>query len=566
MVLGRFTHMRRLYIAIVSMGITLATVFVLSSTAGATVEVPGLDLCHTGLGCHPGPVGETYLNYRSVCSVEDCNFVSAADWEQIGVGVTPTRSMLKVDYSQDGQTFGGGLSMPELWSYWEAFGIDGVYLSSESLISRNKSAVESTVLAHRAVIAESITHDGSYIGTDKYKAGTEVMVVDGYTPKGPIAVYQGRTIQMTWAQWNSQIRSVWEILVSRRPPVTAPTTTPLPTSTSLPTATLSLSPAAVPSTGLTVTLSFSSQNATSCELSSVPTLWTAGSVIVNCNGSYQINVAPALVEQQWIFTLTASDGAGQNATATQTLIQAAPSASAQNPSNNWSGYVVPSSSSLITDAQADFTVPTLNCTDVPDGQTWIWVGIGGEQWATGGSSGSLLQTGVNTSCIDGIQQDIGWWEVVPATPNYAQNFTNFPISPGDEIQASVFQETNGVWETLLNDLNTGLSALMVTGQSWGVGPTTTGSINYTIQGSAVGINYSGAYTAEWIVEDPTNTSTQSLDPFANFGSVNFTDLESSFKTWSLTPDETWAIVQSGDTLASPSVTTADAFTVAYTGQ
>jgi len=155
--------------------------------------------------------------------------------------------------------------------------------------------------------------------------------------------------------------------------------------------------------------------------------------------------------------------------------------------------------------------------------------------------------------------------VVPATPNNEQDYTSFPVSPGDTIEAYVFQETSGPWETLLSDEQTGLSALMVTGQSWGVGPTTTGPITYTIQGSAVNISYDGAYTAEWIVEDPTDISTQSTYPFADFSSVTFANLESSFNSWSLTHDETWAIVQNGVTLATPTATTTDGFSVGYTG-
>lgn len=235
------------------------------------------------------------------------------------------------------------------------------------------------------------------------------------------------------------------------------------------------------------------------------------------------------------------------------------SAPAVNKSSNWSGYVVPSSSALITDAQGDWTVPTLNCVDTPSGQTAIWVGIGG----VGGSSGSLLQTGINSSCVDGVQQDTGWWELYPSTPNYAQNFMSFPVSPGDEIQASVYQTTSGVWATEVSDVNTGLSGYMVTGGSWGVGQTSSGT--FSTQGLAAGISYAGGYTAEWIVEDATNSSTQAYYPFANFGSVTFTNLKSSFTSWSLTPSETWAIVQSGVTLATPTATSTDGFTVGYTG-
>ena len=237
--------------------------------------------------------------------------------------------------------------------------------------------------------------------------------------------------------------------------------------------------------------------------------------------------------------------------------------SAANNSPNWSGYVVPSSTALITDAQGEWTVPTLNCTDTPNGQIAIWVGIGGEQWATGGSSGSLLQTGIQDNCVNGIQQDHAWWEVVPATPNHEQAFTNFPVSPGDVMQADVTQVSSGAWATILTDFNTGFSAYMVTGTSWGVGLTS--APTYTSQGSAALISYAGAYTAEWIVETPTNSSTLGLYPIASFDPVTFTNLRASFTSWQLNQSETWAIVQNGVTLATPTATAVDGFTVGYTG-
>jgi uncharacterized repeat protein (TIGR02543 family) len=245
---------------------------------------------------------------------------------------------------------------------------------------------------------------------------------------------------------------------------------------------------------------------------------------------------------------------------------AVPTAQFTNSSVNWSGYVVPSSSALVTDAEGDWTVPTLDCADTPEGQVSIWIGIGGEQWSTGGDSGALLQTGIDLSCNDGFQDDVAWWEVVPATPNVEQDFTNFSVSPGDQIQTSVFETTTGAWETEVSDLDTGLSAYMITGESWGVGPTSTGE--FAIQGSSAGYSYDGGYTAEWIVEDPEEGSANpggQLYPFANFGSVTFGDLRSSFSSWSLTPSEEWGIVQAGVTLAAPTSSTSDGFTDSYTG-
>ena len=130
----------------------------------------------------------------------------------------------------------------------------------------------------------------------------------------------------------------------------------------------------------------------------------------------------------------------------------------------------------------------------------------------------------------------------------------------------MFESTSGSWETEVTDINTGLSAYMVTGEAWGVGTTASG--RFDTQGSAVNISYSGAYTAEWIVEDPEEGSANAggaLYPFADFDSVAFSDMESSFTAWSLTPDEEWGVVQNGVTLAAPTSTSTDGFTDTYTG-
>jgi hypothetical protein len=235
-----------------------------------------------------------------------------------------------------------------------------------------------------------------------------------------------------------------------------------------------------------------------------------------------------------------------------------------NSSVNWSGYVVPSSSALVTDVVGDWTVPAMNCSDTPNGETSIWVGIGGEQWNATTSSGILLQTGVQADCVDGVQQNYGWWEEYPAIPNNEEEFNDFPVSAGDDIEASVFQESNGAWETIVSDLTTGLSGILITGEAWGVQET--GASSFTNQGTAAGLNYSGGYTAEWIMEDPGITNeTGAVQPFANFGSVIFSNMRSSFSSWSLTPTEEWGIVQDGATLATPTSSTADGFTVTYTG-
>lgn len=541
-----------------------ASMLIPSAAAAAAPPVPGLETCGSLPHCHYGPIYDHFPDYKSVCSDDDCFFVSAANWEQVATGITPSPSDLESSYTAAGQTFNGGLSPQDLWAFWKTSGIDGVYLTSAIPVSKSEPIVESQVLSHRALIVELISSRSSFLGLTNYSAGTDFMIVDGYTPRGPLVVYQGATIQMTWSQWNADVRSLWLVSASTTPQTisTQPTS-----STTEPTANLTLSTTNLTAQGGTVDLTYSSQDATTCTLTSSPAIWTRATESVDCSGTYQDFVSPASTSQAWTFTFTATNRAGESVSSIQTLVQSASAALTQvaNPSTNWSGYVVPSSSALVTNAQGDWAVPTLNCGATPNSDVYIWAGIGGEQWSTGGTSGALLQTGTISNCVGGVQENSAWWEVVPASPNHEQTYTNFPVSAGDEIQADVFELSDGNWETLVNDLNTGLSALMVTGDAWGVGPTTSGTITFTIQGNAQNINYSGGYTAEWIVEDPTDTATQMLIPFADFGSVTLSDLESSFTSWSLTPGEEWGIVDSeGTIIAEPTSNTADDFTDTYT--
>jgi hypothetical protein len=273
-------------------------------------------------------------------------------------------------------------------------------------------------------------------------------------------------------------------------------------------------------------------------------------------------VSPSTTEQQWTFTFTASNADGQSATATQSLEQLGPLGSSFTQTPNWSGYVIPSNSALFTDASGEWTVPTLDCSQTPDSGASTWVGIGGEGYPNGGNPGALLQTGVTDNCVNGEQQDFAWFEIYPSTPNHSFSFNDFPVSPGDLIAASVFQSTTGKWTTRVDNLTTGISGWMVTGESWGVG--TDASDTFSEQGNAAGLSYSGGYTAEWIEEDYVGSNGLPI-PFADYGTVTFSDLETSLSPWYLTTSEGLEMVLNGVVVSTPSLPSGDEFSVSYTG-
>jgi len=335
-----------------------------------------------------------------------------------------------------------------------------------------------------------------------------------------------------------------------------------------PTVRLSISRSTLPSAGGPMTLTYSSTNASVCWLTSDPSLWPGDSpVMVSCNGTYGATIGATKLEQLWTFTFGAMNSSGQSATSTQTLTQTVLSFE-QNP--NWSGYVVRSRHAPITEVSGQWTVPTLNCTATPNAGAAMWLGIGGVQWRSGETSGDLLQTGIKDGCVDGAQRDIGFWEEYPEVPE--ADFIDFPVSPGDAIEASVFQiagdctTTCGQWETKVEDLDTGLSGEMITGEGWGVASSTDGVSFH--EGSTVGLVYSGGTTAEWILEDYlwNYKFHYSDESFADYGTASFSDLWlGGVSPWSLTPSEGWEITQGGDVLSKPSAPGKDWFSVRYTG-
>jgi len=240
-------------------------------------------------------------------------------------------------------------------------------------------------------------------------------------------------------------------------------------------------------------------------------------------------------------------------------------------SRSWSGYVVPTAGAVVTDVSGRWTVPRLNCADTPDAGEDTWVGTGGAGWPSGGYSGDLLQTGIQDTCVNGVQQEFGWWEEYPEFPDTF--FSDFSVSPGDSIEAFVYKissdcTTNcGQWETKVEDLTTGLAGFMVTGEGWGVASIS--SATFPDQGTTADVTYPGATSAEWVVEDYLlnyQAPNGARAAFANYGTVRFSDLlVGGLASWSLASSQRWEMVQNGVALSTPSAPGTDGFLVSYTG-
>jgi hypothetical protein len=202
-------------------------------------------------------------------------------------------------------------------------------------------------------------------------------------------------------------------------------------------------------------------------------------------------------------------------------------------STNWSGYV--DTGTTFTGVGGEWTVPSVDPSGVLAASSQ-WIGIDG---ALPGDN-SLIQTGTSAITQNGGTQYFAWYEILPAV--------SVPIglvSPGDDMQATIIEDTPGTWTITIAD-NTSQS--FFSNQFAYTGP---------------------ASSADWIVEDPTITSGQppvsSQPPLANFGITPFSNLGvggTDVNATGLTPID--MIDGSSNIIAYPGTLSASAsFTVTY---
>jgi uncharacterized repeat protein (TIGR02543 family) len=251
----------------------------------------------------------------------------------------------------------------------------------------------------------------------------------------------------------------------------------------------------------------------------------------------------------WVFTSNATLYA-------QWLVVPSPPSPGSS-STNWSGYVLSGNFPAFTQVSGGWRVPVLNCSDIPNSESASWVGTGG----TGGEV--LLQTGTENSCVRGSQQEVGWYEIFPSNPNQEINFTNFPVSPGDSMFATV-TNVNGQWETILENLTTGRKGVFVVGSGWEIESIATNAVIGSFQATDSSQSFPGATSAEWIMEDPSDGSGHLL-PFASYGTVTFTNLSTDLSVLTLPFSDSYQIVQGSVTLSVPTQVGGNSFSCNYTG-
>jgi hypothetical protein len=201
-----------------------------------------------------------------------------------------------------------------------------------------------------------------------------------------------------------------------------------------------------------------------------------------------------------LYTLTATGYAtGANCTLTPfTAMFRLLSASPPVFDKIYSGYLTPFAAKY-HHVSSTWHIPTLNCAaSAPISGASQWIGLGG---VTIGKQVStpLVQVGIVSGCVAGLQINVPFWQVVPG--NNAQLLAHLP-RPGDEIVAEVDYLGNGKYFVGIKDSTAG----------W-------------IDGGQVPFKVSGKVptTAEWIVEpgDLVHGKKNTTASLADFGSVTF---------------------------------------------
>lgn len=162
-------------------------------------------------------------------------------------------------------------------------------------------------------------------------------------------------------------------------------------------------------------------------------------------------------------------------------------------SSNWAGYIVtPTSDTDYTSVSGSWTVPNIPASR-QNAVAAEWIGLGGV------NSSDLLQIGTVEQIENGQPTAEIFWEKLPDT---AQNVMSVPI--GSTINASISKSSDSMWDLTFTVNSSGSE-------------TQTKTISVTLDSSyEQGIKTS----AEWISEDPSNTSGQ-LYPLADMGIVKY---------------------------------------------
>ena len=174
-------------------------------------------LCATQVNfCNPGPGGLTFPSYGNIAptGIGNCTFAAVANWEEVVLGTVPDTALIQAEFIEAGGTPTGGLTNSQVFNYWQAKGIGGTLLNAALPFYTDPSnlmkAIDDSNV--KAVIASlNLPKGQNFAGNRMQDSSYHWVVVDGYTPQGPLVATWGMTLQMTWQQWNLEVVSMWGI-------------------------------------------------------------------------------------------------------------------------------------------------------------------------------------------------------------------------------------------------------------------------------------------------------------------------------------------------------------------
>ncbi|KAJ6630335.1 aspergillopepsin [Mycena sp. CBHHK59/15] len=207
-------------------------------------------------------------------------------------------------------------------------------------------------------------------------------------------------------------------------------------------------------------------------------------------------------------------------------------------SSNWAGAAFESPAGTYKSVTGTFVVPTPK---VPTGGSSsgtfaasAWVGIDGDTCGT-----AILQTGIDFTISGGRVSFDAWYEYFP---DFAHDFTGISVSAGNTITLTVTASSATAGTAVITNVSTGQT----------VSKALTSTARLCME------------NAEWIVEDFEEGS--SLVPFANFGTVTFTNAKATTSSGSTTGPSGSVLIdieQSGKLLTSVS-SSSTSVTVSHT--
>jgi hypothetical protein len=143
----------------------------------------------------------------------DCAMAAAADYISLVIGQTPNASEIGFDFAKAGGT-NSGMTLEQLRHYWSNTGVGGTRLTNWVRTGSSKSSVMNALRIDNLLYVDMKFHSNSQIENFKVSPSSHAAVVDGFTPKGPLLVTWGTTVQMTWQQWRSTVVDTFALQIS----------------------------------------------------------------------------------------------------------------------------------------------------------------------------------------------------------------------------------------------------------------------------------------------------------------------------------------------------------------